>query len=198
MWRALAGCAVILAGASVGACSQEQQPQTTAQAPQTYEQNPDLLPAALRNGALSSATPAQIRGAIAEHGAQAVVTALWVHESAEGWLRVVDQIATGQQDWLDLVPLLKPGTDGAPSETLHIAVSHALVHNPRGVLSLIAAGHEGTSVCSMIDWEPTEAEVAQFYAVAIPAVDAVSDAELQGVKRECLATLRRPRPTSRD
>lgn len=193
--RALACATAILAGGALGACSREAS-QSDVQASQTersltYEQDSSALPAELRNGALASASPAQIQAAVAQFGADAVVATLWGRGSDEGWLRVVDQVATGEEAWLALVPALRPGTDGGASETLHIAVSHALARNPRGVLRLIASGHEqGSMVCSMNDWEPTEADVAQFYAATIPAVEAIGDPELQTAKSACLGLLR--------
>lgn len=156
---------------------------------QTFEQRPDLLPPALSDGALSHATPLELRAAIAQHGVDAVVAALLAGDE-DKWYRVIERISGGNPDWLALVPLLAPGADGHASESLHIAVSSALRHNAAGVLALISQGAAHPSVCAFGAIEPSQAEVTNYYAAAIPAVEAVSDASLSSVRRTCLESLR--------
>ena len=58
-------------------------------------------------------TPASARRDVAEHGAKAVVDAMW---TAGSWDRVEDGIASGSRAWIALAPLLSSGTDACTSE----------------------------------------------------------------------------------
>jgi len=184
------GLAALALSASACARHDAGQASQRAAAEQTYEQNTDLLPAELRNGALASASPEQLRQALWQHGAGAVVASLFGRDSDQGWDRVLAGIASGEQAWLDLAPMLRPGTDGHAGEGLSIALSEALQHNAPGVLRLVAVGNEDDRVCSILAIEPTDQEVANFYAATIPAVEAVREPDLQAVKAACLASLR--------
>jgi hypothetical protein len=180
------------AAAAMMSCAREAPEETPRQ---TFEQNPRLLPQGLRNGALAAASPEELRSAIDRWGADAVVASLWGREADAGWNRFLDHVAAGEEDWLRLTPLIKPATDGGASMTLRIALSDALQHNAPEVLRLIASGSGDTSICAMIALEPTDEEVAQFYASTIRAVEAVAQSDLQAIKTECLDSLRRDAAT---
>lgn len=134
-------------------------------------------------------TAASVRMAIDRYGANAVVRELWGRETDNGFAVVLDRIAAGDQEWLDLVPLLDPGADGHASESLLEAQSLALAVNPIGVLRLISPARTVSQICMMRQIEPTQAEFENFYERTIAAVQAVSAPDLQRVKAACLNEL---------
>jgi hypothetical protein len=48
-------------------------------------------------------------------------------------------VASGRAGWLDIVPLIRPGTDGETGEGLTMSLSDALSKNAAGVLRLISS-----------------------------------------------------------
>ena len=132
---------------------------------------------------------AQVRAMIARHGATRTVQRLSAGDSPNHWDSVMRGIASGTQAWLDLAPLLRPGTDAATSEVYVIALSDALVANPAGALRLVAAEGDD-SLCQENGIETEPAHARAFYAAAIEAVDAVRVPALQSVRTACLAQLR--------
>jgi hypothetical protein len=89
--------------------------------------------------AAQEVTPQAIRAMLREADASAVVQSLDAGDKpANAWTQLIGRIEGGEAAWLDLVPLLKPGTDAATAEDLKIALSRALRANPQGVLALVA------------------------------------------------------------
>jgi hypothetical protein len=132
---------------------------------------------------------AQVRAMIARHGATWTVQRLSAGDSPNRWDSVMRGIASGTQAWLDLAPLLRPGTDAATSEVYVIALSDALVANAAGALSLIAAEGDD-SLCQENGIETEPAHARAYYAAAIEAVEAVRAPALQAACAICLAQLR--------
>jgi len=134
-------------------------------------------------------TIAQVRHMIAAHGATWTVQHLAAGDSPNRWDSVMRGIASGSQAWLDVAPLLRPGTDAATSEVYVIALSDALVANPAGALRLIAAERDD-SLCQENGIETEPDHVRAYYAAAIEAVLSVRVPALQTIRAACLAQLR--------
>ncbi|MEZ5961775.1 MAG: hypothetical protein R3C30_15335 [Hyphomonadaceae bacterium] len=136
-------------------------------------------------------TPDALRSMIAAEGSTATVNQLDANTAeANLWWQVLDHIAAGEDQWLELVADLKAGVDAGAAESLVISVSRALTSNPAGVLALMPNVYLPTEICSMNEVEPTEEEVATYYADAIRAVESVTNPAFQGVKTDCLRSLR--------
>lgn len=126
-------------------------------------------------------------------GAQPTVAALWNENEGAAWQAVAYGIESGEQAWLDLVPLIEPGTENATAYDLSYGLSQALLTNAAGVL---ANADEASGYCSNAEVEFAEdpAEIARsnaaYYPAAIAAVEGVSDPALAADKEMCLASLR--------
>ena len=135
-------------------------------------------------------TPAQIRTLISRDGATATVQSLDKDSGAVTFDKVLSGIASGREEWLGLVPLLAPGVDGGTSTGLQMAVTDALLRNPAGVLRLAASGWPVADSCSYPMSTMTEEGAQEFFAAAVPALNAVTDPSLQAIKQSCLTEMR--------
>lgn len=138
-------------------------------------------------------TPQEVRTMIERDGARAAVQTLneGGTEAAPNRLAIAMRgVASGEQGWLDIVPLLRSGTDGETGEGLTMSLADALPNNAAGVLRLIAGGEDAPSICDgQLSVNTPEAARAARQA-AIPAVEAVTDPALQQAKSACLTVLR--------
>ncbi len=138
-------------------------------------------------------TPQELRAMIERDGARAAVRTLneGGTEAAPNRLAIAMQgISSGDQAWLDIVPLLRQGTDGETGEGLSMSLADALPNNAAGVLRLIAGGEDAPSICDgQLSVNTPEAARAARQA-AIPAVEGVTDPALQQAKTACLTVLR--------
>lgn len=153
-----------------------------------------FMATAFGSSALAADAPSasDLRLALAQRGAKTVVAELL---NQDQWDSVSDQIASGRQEWLALVPQLATGADAGPAEDLGIDLATALPKNPAAVLSIaneIAwkdAGIIGLErVCGIPFVEDTQPK--SYEQRAVRAVRSVSDPTLERKKRECLAYLR--------
>lgn len=102
---------------------------------------------------------------------------------------VLKGIASGNGQWLALVPRLAPGTDAGTAESLPIVIAEALPKNPVGVLQLIKRDASWLNECGYPMIEPTPKEMRTYFRAAIPAVKSVHQRGLQKVKKLCLSEL---------
>ncbi len=133
-------------------------------------------------------TPDSIRAMLATQSPAEVVRAIDnTDEENNPWLGVLDQIETGNQDWIDLVPLLAPGTDAGMAADLVVALSRTLKTNAPAVLKLIADGQFTVDdICIDNDIEvPLEDYIAFLDKIIVP-VAAVLDPSLRDVRNQCL------------
>ena len=131
-------------------------------------------------------TPSAIRALLEGQDATAVVRSL--DESV--WKGFLAHVEAGDRGWIDLVPLLAPGTDAGRSESLIITLSRALKANPAGVLSVMAADHySAADICGDNDIEVSLFEVVAFIDEALVKVAAVMDPDLSEMRNECLFAL---------
>jgi hypothetical protein len=133
-------------------------------------------------------TPDLIRAMLAKDTATAVVQALDTGDDENNpWFGVLDQIETGSQDWIDLVPLLAPGTDAGTAEGLIITLSRTLKTNAPAVLKLIAGGaFTVDDVCIDNDIEVPVTDYVAFLDQIVVTVAAVLDPSLRDVRNACL------------
>ena len=142
--------------------------------------------AALTMPALSAdLTPSAFRALLEHQDATAVVQSL----DDKSWNAFLNHIEAGERGWIDLVPLLAPGTDGRSSESLAIALSRALKANPAGVLSVLAANHYSpTDICAE-SGGTSVIEMAREIDAALVKVAAVMDPALSEARNACLHAL---------
>ncbi|WP_332701873.1 hypothetical protein [Devosia sp.] len=143
--------------------------------------------AALTMPALSAdLTPSAFRALLDGQDATAVVQSL----DENTWNAFLAHVEAGHRGWIDLVPLLAPGTAGSTSESLAITLSRALKANPAGVLSVLAANPYGpTDICGEIDSAVSAIEAARFIDEALVKVAAVMDPALSEARDACLYAL---------
>ncbi|WP_052731641.1 hypothetical protein [Devosia geojensis] len=136
-------------------------------------------------------TPQAVRAMLDGSDAGAVVEKLNAGESpGTQWDALTDRIETGEAAWLDLVPLLKPGTDAGTAEELRIVLSRALAKNAVGVLALLANGlYPPEDICTSNEIEALPLDVAEAMDAALVAVAAVLDPPLRETRDVCLLEL---------
>ncbi|MGV8954923.1 MAG: hypothetical protein ACOH2M_27745 [Cypionkella sp.] len=151
---------------------------------------------ALADGPL---TADALRAMIADRGATTVVQSLDNGDDENNpWFGVLDHIEAGEPDWIELVPLLAPGTDAGTAESLVITLSRGLKTNPAAILRIVVDEdlHNIADLCQDNDIEVSDAEVAAFTDNAIAAVTAITDPALAEARSACLAQLSATRPAS--
>lgn len=133
-------------------------------------------------------TPDLIRAMLAKDNPTAVVQAIDNGDTENNpWFGVLDQIETGKQDWIDLVPLLASGTDASTAEGLVITLSRTLKTNAPAVLKLIADGQFTVAdICLDNDIDVPIADYIAFLDKIIVTVAAVLDPALRDVRNACL------------
>jgi hypothetical protein len=138
-------------------------------------------------------TPASVRAMIEADGAQPTVAALWNANDGAAWDVVAAGVESGEQAWLDIVPLIEPGTENATAHDLAYGLSQALLTHPAGVLAA-AGGGDGHCVNAEVEFAEDAALIAQsnaaYYPAAIAAVEGVNDPALAEAREMCLTSLR--------
>lgn len=138
-------------------------------------------------------TPASVRAMIEADGAQPTVAVLWNANEGAPWQVVADGIQSGEQAWLELVPLIQPGTENATAMDLSFGLSQALLTNPAGVLAT-AGGASGHCSNTEVEYAEDPALIATsnaaYYPAAIAAVEGVTDPGLAADRDMCLDSLR--------
>ncbi len=183
---------VPLVALSVAACSGGNKAANNTQnaaAPAANTQNATASGNAAAPAAGGALTPTELRTMIQRDGAQATVRTLsegGTEAAPNRYASVERGVASGEQAWLDIVPLIRPGTDGETGEGLTMSLSDALSKNAAGVLRLISSGEDAPSICG----ESATETVRSDRDAAIKAVEAVSDPVLAQAKTSCLTALR--------
>jgi hypothetical protein len=133
-------------------------------------------------------TPDLIRAMLAKESPTAVVQAIDNGDAENNpWSDVLDQIETGNQDWIDLVPLLAPGADAGTAEGLVITLSRTLKTNAPAVLKLIADGEFTVAdICIDNDVEVPITDYIAFLDKVVVTVAAALDPALRDVRNACL------------
>lgn len=146
-----------------------------------------VILAALTMPAMSAdLTPSAIRALLEGKDAATVVQSL----DESSWNAFLAHVEAGDRGWIDLVPLLAPGTDAGTSESLIITLSRALKSNPAGVLSVLAADHYSPAdICGDNGVEVSAFETVKFIDEALVKVAAVLDPALSQARNACLYSL---------
>lgn len=146
-----------------------------------------LLWTALLTPSLASAAEITAQGVQAEInrlGAQKTVADL----NAQGgrhWEAFLRGVELGRQDWLDIVPAIKPGTDAATAEGLQTAASMALSRNAAGILALAPATYALSALCTVPLIEPTDAQVKAFKRRTLAALNKAISGPASDKASEC-------------
>ncbi|MGE4482113.1 hypothetical protein [Acidocella sp.] len=123
---------------------------------------------------------------IHQQGARSVVVQLSAG-TGDQWTDVLNQISTGNNEWLEVAAALRPGTDAGTGEDLTGALAYALLKNPQGVLPLTGGDIPLDAVCGVPLIEPTDAQVAKWKAEALAALSRVKTASLASKVAACRA-----------
>lgn len=158
-----------------------------------------FLFSATRGGA-AELTAVEVLKNIQVLGPGVVIETLW--KSGENypndWDRVVEKIATGANDWLEVAKALKPASDAGASEDLNGALAMALVKRPVEVLFLAQMGPfsvKDVCFCPYMDETPDDTVTADSFladvdrtliGMKIPA----DNPRLGNVRRNCLERIR--------
>jgi len=124
---------------------------------------------------------------------------LWSTFDSEAWVPLLDGIAAGQSEWLNVAAQLRAVSDAHASEMLTCAISEALLHNPTHVLQQVKDGaFELDDACGWLgfleyDDEATPSAMLRFVEERETAVSGVEDASLATQRDACLQELRRAR-----
>lgn len=148
-----------------------------------------------------SLSPASLLQEIKTHGARKVVTRLSTEiespSTAEGfkqsstplWDEVIEQIETGNSQWLDVAQALKPGTDVHLSESLNIALSIALPKAPSQVLRILGSDRRNfqvETICSALLIEPSPGVQEALLQRSEAALRALRVPKLEDERQACL------------
>ena len=146
-----------------------------------------LLWAALLTPSLAAAAEITAHGVQAEidrSGAQKTVNDLVSHGGRQ-WEAFLRGVESGRQDWLAVVPNIKPGTDAGTAESLLTATSMALSRNAAGTLALVPGTYALSAFCTVPLIEPTDVQVTDFKRRTSAALDKAIDGPARERASEC-------------
>ena len=123
------------------------------------------------------------------NGARPTVQRLY--EDRPAWTRVIENIASGQREWIDLAVSLKAGSGGAESSDLRDAMFRALVRNPSYVLRHAQPDYPLAVLClGRATPLPTYAEGRDELFSVARALKKVRAEDLRYKKKLCFSELR--------
>ena len=112
----------------------------------------------------------------------------------ESWQKVLQKIASGRQEWLEIAVVLKKHSDAGMSETLIHAVGEALENEPELVLTITAEEYPLKNICSGpdIDDERYSTYDAALTAIRkrIDALTAIDNKTLEMKRANCIEQLK--------
>jgi hypothetical protein len=128
---------------------------------------------------------------VSRRGASEVVAELSNQERK--WYYVMDKIATGEQAWLKVAVVLRPGSDAGSTEEIFEALGQALKTNPKEVLGLISKDFPLEYVCS---WPVVGTPPCTTYELCLKEIEdrqksvmSVSSRNLRDLCKRCLSSL---------
>jgi hypothetical protein len=144
----------------------------------------------------------QILQEIKEKGPRTVIDRFWKddddHHNSEDPL--VDAIATGKDEWLEVAKQLRPGSGGIVTEELYWAVSVALSKNAYGVLTLLRSDPKNFAlqdICrspfyeDTVDFATDEKFLKDAEKNLVYMSEANEDKEIDALRWQCLEEIRR-------
>jgi hypothetical protein len=141
----------------------------------------------------------QIIQEIKQKGARSVIDRFW-GVSLEKADPLVDSIATGTKEWLEVAKLLKSQSDGVVTEEIYWGVSNALPKNPIGVLTLIKTQPDAFTIdwiCrdpfyeDTVDLATEEKFLKDAEHALVYMYDPTQDKEIDAIRWQCLEGIRR-------
>lgn len=135
--------------------------------------------------------PRAIQSEVSSQGVNEVVKELF--ENKKTWKFIMNKIASGNADWLQVAALLYPGTEARARETLHHALGEALVPKPANVLRLVPKGIRVDNICSWPDVDDPRYKSYELSSKEIErrtrSLRSVSENALKKSRNECLESL---------
>ena len=129
---------------------------------------------------------------VEQNGARNTVQRLY--EDRPVWIKLIENIASGQREWIDLALSLKAGSGGEASIDLRDAMFRALARNPSYVLRHAQPAYPLATLClGRAAPLPTYKQAIAELAAVKRALDKVEADELRYKKELCLAELREGR-----
>lgn len=133
-------------------------------------------------------TPREIAELVRKVGAADVTSTLFGKK--EAWNHVLQGIASGNREWLQVAALLHNGSDAGSSEELELAAADALRQNAGGVLEILEAEFTAETLCgneeSLADTLDRSLAIISERRKAVSAVKAKT---LQQRREKCLSLL---------
>ncbi len=127
-----------------------------------------------------------------QNGARSTVQRLY--EDRAAWTKMIENIASGQRQWIDLALSLKAGSGGGASIDLRDAMFRALARNPSYVLRHAQPTYPLAMLClGRAAPLPTYKQAIAELAAVKRALDKVEVDELRYKKELCLAELQEGR-----
>jgi hypothetical protein len=137
-----------------------------------------------------TANPSAIQQQIAQDGAARVLSRIYANKAI--WVEVLRDIASGEEDWLDVANRLYPASDAGSREQLAQALGEALEHQPDKVLR-VSVPIFGFAVCAGPDVDDARYDSFDLSMAAIHnrevALLRVDGADLRKRRDSCLAEL---------
>ncbi|MFC5476032.1 hypothetical protein [Paraherbaspirillum soli] len=122
-------------------------------------------------------------------GAAKVLARLHQSGTRHGWDWVVEQAATGNQEWLTVIYHLRDATDAGDTQALNVALAYALPKNPAGVLKLLGSDFPVEKICRTPFSEPDAVTLKQYVDKAQQALRGETSEKLLFNRDKCLAQL---------
>ena len=129
-------------------------------------------------------SPDLILREIKTKGAREVVEEIWLDHEKEYF--VLQQIKTGDPQWLEVAKALWPGSDAAATMCIWLSLSRALPNAPIFVLKMIGNSFPLRQICTLPFIEG-EVEIEKAYLNRTEkALISVNEPELEDVRWKCL------------
>jgi hypothetical protein len=138
-------------------------------------------------------TPAGMRALLEGQNARTAVDSL-----DEGtWSAVLAEVEAGDDEWLDVVPVMAPYARGQHAGSLALALSRAIAVNPDGVIQVMSrTSYNPRDICGANDVDLAVFEAVDFIDMALVKVAAVLDPALFEARNACLFSLGKARITT--
>ena len=132
------------------------------------------------------ATPNAVKTEIHKHGSKSVVNSIF---NTKSWGIIINGIASGEPQWLDVAKLLASGSDAGSASELRDAVAWALPHSPKEVILLANEEWLFNDTCSGPPVDEPPGGYKKYFELSIEAVTNISDPKLKRLKLECIKKL---------
>lgn len=128
---------------------------------------------------------------VSSQGANKIVNELF--ENRKTWKFIMNKIASGNADWLQVAVVLFPGTEARARETVYHALGEALVPKSANVLRLVPKGIRVDNICS---WPDVDDPRYKSYELSLKEIErrkrslrSVSAKELKNSRNDCIENL---------